>query len=392
MKSIRNLGIGREIWLLSFVLFLVEFARGATLVSFVPIYGKEILIINATMIGAAITAHYLTDTGLKIVIGYLLDRFSIRFIVHSGLLISLIGMFMFQYGSRPGLFILASALYGVGMSPIWIVCLSKVSPERRATQMGYLYTIWLIGMGLGPVVCNLLIDASPKLTYWILVLLTLGAWFLSMFISNERQSSIDTIPLRTQLRMLGERLRMMRPLLPGMILQTTGASMIVPILPSFAQGSLALTSGQYSLLLLLGGACAVVGLIPMGKLADQFGRKWFLVIGFAIFAFALYSLSMLPSLRLTFIWAIVLGLSYSAVLPAWNALLASYIPPSQKGLGWGLFSTVEGIGVMIGPVLGGFLSDMYNEQTVVMISAVLFGLIALFYILYPIRSSKGEAL
>lgn len=381
-----KLALGREIWLLAIILFLVEFVRGAALVSFIPIYGKEILLINVAIIGVAITAHYLTDTGLKMIIGYLLDRFSVRFIVHTGLLISLVGIYMFQYATSHGIFILASALYGVGISPIWIVCLTKVTEEKRATQMGFLYTIWLVGMGSGPVVCNVILDYNPPVTYWGLVVLSLLAWILSLFISNARASKVQTLPFREQLKILADRMRQMRPLLPGMILQTTGASMLVPILPTFAQESLSLSNTQYSIMLLLGGACTVIGLIPMGKLSDAFGKKWFLVIGFGVFAFALYSISQAPSLPFCLLWAIILGISYAAVLPAWNALLAQYVPPTQQGLGWGIFSTVEGIGVMVGPVLGGYLANLYSAQTVVFISAILFGLIGLFYILFPFRT------
>ncbi|WP_078500901.1 MFS transporter [Paenibacillus selenitireducens] len=380
-----RLSLGREVWLLAIILFFVEFVRGAALISFIPIYGKEVLYINVAIIGVAITAHYLTDTILKSVIGYLLDRFSIRFIVHTGLLITLAGMLMFQFANHHWVFILASALYGVGISPIWIVCLTKVTEEKRATQMGFLYTIWLVGMGLGPVVCNVIIEHHPILSYWILVVLSLLAWILSLFITNTQVQQVQYIPFREQLHILSERLKLMKPLLPGMILQTTGASMIVPILPSFAEESLRLTNTSYTLLLLFGGACTVIALIPMGKLSDRFGKKWFLVFGFLMFAFALYSISQGPTLVMAYVWAIVLGVSYAAVLPAWNALLANYVPPAQQGLGWGIFSTVEGIGVMIGPVLGGYLASIYSTQQVVFISSILFGAIALFYIFFPFK-------
>lgn len=372
------------------ILFIVEFVRGAALISFLPIYGEKVLHISVEIIGIAITAHYLTDTALKMAIGYLLDRFSIRFIVHTGLFVSLVGVFLLQYADAAWLFILASALYGVGISPIWIVCLSKVTEEKRATQMGFLYTIWLVGLGSGPVVANVIMDLSHVFTYWTLTILSLAAWILSLFVTNQKMTSMTSLPFREQLHILWDRLKAMKLLLPGMILQTTGASMLVPILPSFAEHSLGLSSTHYSLLLLIGGGCTVVALIPMGKLSDAFGKKWFLVIGFSIFAFALYALTLNPTLAVCLMYAVILGVSYSAVLPAWNALLAQYVPPTQQGLGWGIFSTVEGIGVMIGPVLGGFLAGWFGETKTVLISAVLFGLIGLFYVAFPFRIFSGN--
>ena len=147
MSSIRKRWFGPEITLFAVILFIVEFVRGAALISFLPIFGEKTLGLSLNIIGIALTAHYLTDTLLKMAIGYLLDRFSIRFVVHLGLLISLCGIVLFQFAYLPWVFIAAAALYGVGISPIWIVCLTKVSEEHRATQMGFLYTIWFVGIG-----------------------------------------------------------------------------------------------------------------------------------------------------------------------------------------------------------------------------------------------------
>ncbi|WP_138189008.1 MFS transporter [Paenibacillus alvei] len=386
MKKIRALGIGRDIVLLAVILFFVEFVRGAALVSFIPIYGQNILYISLAIIGAATTAHYLTDTLLKTAIGYLLDRFPARLIINIGLLISLTGIALFHYGNIPWVFILAAALYGVGISPVWIVCLTKVKEDQRAAQMGFLYMIWLVGMGAGPVVLNLILDYKPAISYWLLVALSTVAWLLSFFVAGGKQAERISVPFREQWEALREKLKAIKPLLPGMILQTLGASMLVPILPTFVAESLSFTEHrEYSLLLLLGGGCTVLGLVPMGKWSDKSSRKPFLVIGFGIFALTLASLSLHPSKLMAYGLAVVLGLSYSAVLPAWNALLALYVPPSQKGLGWSLLSTVEGIGVLIGPVLGGFIASATSASMVVWISAALFGIVSIVYLLFPSR-------
>ncbi|XEC97533.1 MFS transporter [Paenibacillus tarimensis] len=377
--------------LLSAVLLLVEFVRGAVLISFLPIFGEKELRLSLDVIGIAITAHYLTDTMLKLGIGYLLDRFSVRFIVHTGLLICLAGVFLFRYAEVPWLFIAASAIYGIGISPVWIVCLTKVTEDRRATQMGYLYTIWFIGLGAGPIVCNILLDTSANMTYYLLVGLSLLAWLLSLMISNATSRSIQRFPFREQVAVLKDKLSQMKPLLPGMILQTTGAGMLVPILPSFAEKQLGMSSTQYSFVLMAGGILTVLGLMPMGRLSDKLGgKKWFLVCGFGLFAFTLYLLTWNPPLWECIVIAAVLGISYAALLPAWNALLAAYVPPAQQGLGWGLFSTIEGIGVMLGPVAGGVLASIRGEPSVIWTSSVLFALIALFYLWFPIRGLRNE--
>lgn len=394
MSSIRNRWFGPEITLFAVILFIVEFVRGAALISFLPIFGEKTLGLSLNIIGIALTAHYLTDTLLKMAIGYLLDRFSIRFVVHLGLLISLCGIVLFQFAYLPWIFIAAAALYGVGISPIWIVCLTKVSVEHRATQMGFLYTIWFVGIGSGPIVSNILLDYSTSFTYYLLLGLSSISWMLALFISNTRTSATVTLPIRQQFVILAERLRHMRLLLPGMVLQTMGAGMLIPILPSFAEDRLGLNGKQYSLLLLAGGALTVLGLIPLGRLSDKLGgKKWFLVLGFCCIGGGLYLLGHEPALWQCMLLTGALGLSYAALLPAWNALLANYVPPMQQGLGWGIFSTVEGIGGMIGPVIGGTLAAWHGQTLVVWYAAILYALIGFFYIWFPFRAftDSGDA-
>jgi MFS family permease len=161
--------------------------------------------------------------------------------------------------------------------------------------------------------------------------------------------------------------------------------MLIPIMPGFAQEHLGLSYTQYSIVMVVGGGSAVLGMVPMGKLSDRFGKKWFLVLGFLLFALSVgllpSSQSFGPSLGLAF----VLGLSYAAVLPSWNALMATYVPEDQKGVGWGLLSTVEGIGVMIGPVFGGWLATMFGLPVTLLTAAGMFAFLTFFYAVMPFQ-------
>ncbi|CAM4511808.1 MFS family permease [Paenibacillus endophyticus] len=382
-----NHAFGAEMRLISAILFVVEFVRGAVLVSLLPIYGAKTLGLAPDVIGAAISAHYLVDTMLKMAIGYLLDRFSIRIVVQVGLIVSLAGVVLLRFAELPWMFIGAAALYGIGMSPIWIACLTKVSAQQRAAQMGLLYTVWMVGLGSGPIVCTILLDVSVSFTYNLLVSLSAAACLLTLFVNRTKAQATERIPLGKQLNLLKGQVRSMRLLLPGMILQTAGASMLVPILPGYAEQELGLSGAQYSILLTTGGLTAIASLIPMGKLSDRLtSKKWFLVAGFGVFGFGLWMLASGLAFCYCLLISAMLGLSYSAILPAWNALLATYVPPKQEGVGWGMLSTFEGFGVMIGPAAGGLLAAQNGESSVFWTSAALFGLIGLFYLWLPKRA------
>ncbi|WP_248926160.1 MFS transporter [Paenibacillus hamazuiensis] len=391
MEAVSKTLVRGNMLMFGIVLFIVEFVRGAYLVSFLPTYGEKALGFSAAAVGTAVSVHYVTDTLIKCYAGYLLDRFSLRLIVQSGLFISFTGLIMMQYAHSFWLLVAAAALFGVGISPIWLVCLSKVKPEQRAAGMGLLYTCWLCGLGAGPVVINFVIDRSYTISFQIMLVLWGLGWLLSLFISNAKESAPEQIPVRQQISMLWERLIAMKKLLPGMILQTASAGMLVPILPGFASTYLGLQYSQYSYVLIAGGAFTVIFLVPMGKWSDRWGRKWFLIAGFSGFAVMLYSLTFAHTLWQAVLLAALLGLSYAAVLPAWNAIIAGFVPANQQGLGWGLFSSVEGIGVIIGPVLGGWLADLFDARVAIWTSAALLAAIAAYYIAVPLEGDKELA-
>jgi MFS family permease len=170
-----------------------------------------------------------------------------------------------------------------------------------------------------------------------------------------------------------------------MFLQTLSGGLLLPLLPVYAQGQLGLSSNQYAFLLLAGGAAAGLSLLPMGYLADRLKLKPLLCVGFAMTALSLALFSRATEMASIFILAGMIGFSYAIILPAWNNLLAKVISPEGQATGWGVFSTIEGAGIAIGPTLGGLLAHFYGFQAVVILSVLLLGTMACFYFIYPLE-------
>lgn len=387
MNNIRSFTIPLGLARIAMIFFLIEFVRGAVLISYIPKYAVSELYLTVTTVGFAVTMHYAADTFAKLGMGYLLDRLPLPWILHTSFAISAVGLLMLQYALEAWVLVIGAILFGIGASPVWIVGLSSVTERERGKQMGALFMAWMLGLGLGPVILNFFIDWFPYGVSFTLLLSLLGAaWVISWFIrGNEAAAAAQAPPFGEQLAALVQHMKAVKPLLPGMILQTLGAAMLLPILPTFAEERLMLTTSQYSFLLITGGGFAVLALVPMGRLSDRLGKKWFLIGGFLTFAFALYMITTIESLWTCLFWAMVLGVSYGAVLPAWNALLAQFVPPGQKGVGWGVFSTVEGLGIMLGPVIGGIVADSFGLTVPFYVCAALFLFIGLFYLWFPKR-------
>ena len=373
----------RSFMKLNLSLFLVEFVRGAMLISFIPKFAVNELQLTVAIVGIAISIHYVFDTLAKMVMGYLLDRYSVRIIVSSGLFLSLLGFLIIPAAvNQPWLFIAVAAIYGLGVSPVWVVCLASITEEDRTSQSGFLYAIWLVGLGLGSFLINFFIDAHLYTVYWLLTVILGFSWISAFLLTNQKMIIQNQLTLLTQLQRLWKRIKLLRMLLPGMVLQSVGASMLVPVLPLFVDQTLHLSAAAYSFMMLFGGGCAIVGLLTFPKWTKGINKRITLIVGFFGFATSLCLLALATPFPLLVISTLLLGFSYAAVLPAWNALLARFVSPSQAAMGWGAFSTVEGLGIMIGPFIGGLLAAQFNLAVPILLSACLFGLMGCFYLLW----------
>lgn len=374
------------------ILFFIEFARSGFVFSYLPAYAASELQLSASVIGIAISIHYVSDTLIKCVAGFWLDRLNPRLILYLSLACVTGGLLLANYAGAVWSFVAGTALIGIGVSPIWLICLSKVNPVGRASQMGMLYTAWFASLGGGLVITNFLIDHDIFTAFTVLMAMCCIGCVAALPFEPEANSALNQIPLKRQWIELRTKLVRMKPLIPGMVLQTTAGGMLVPILPGFAANTLELNYSQYSLLLLVGGICATALLIPMGKWTDRLHYRAFLVIGFGAITAFLFGITFIRGLAYILPFAVLIGIAFAAAMPAWNALMARYVPQEQPGMGWGVLSSVEGIGVMIGPAIGGAIAGIYGETATVWISAGLLGVIALFYLFFtPVEDKEGSS-
>ncbi|MBB6733735.1 MFS transporter [Cohnella zeiphila] len=362
------------------LLFAFEFVRGAFLVSYLPGIGHDRLHLSAAVIGLAVSIHYLADSALKLIAGYVLERVPARFTLFGGAVLMAAGFGLASHSSSPGLLYAAMAAAGIGSSPVWLVGVSRLDKDKRAEQMGILYLCWMGGLGLGPVLINFALDAGYSLSLALLMGLTAIAGFAALRLPQGAKASFDRLDFREQAALLKERARRMGPLMAVMILQSLSGSMLVPLLTPFATAHFGWSHAALSAVMITGGACAVGLLIPMGKLTDRIGGKRFLIVGCGLFAAAVAAVPSAGRLVQAAVLAAVLGASYAAFLPAWNAELAKHVPDQAQGTGWGLISTIEGAGAMAGPVLGGWVAQRFGDAVPFYICGAVFALLSVYFL------------
>lgn len=122
--------------------------------------------------------------------------------------------------------------------------------------------------------------------------------------------------------------------------------------------------------------------VPLwGRLSDLYGRKRFILLGIAIFLIGSALSGAATSMAQLVLFRAVQGLGAGALLPLGMTIIGEIYPLEKRARMQGLFSGVWGLASIIGPLIGGFITDHLSWRWVFYInipfgiaSALLIGL------------------
>lgn len=393
------------------IMFLVEFVKGALIVSILPVYIGDVLKLSAFAIGLSFSCQYIGDNLFRSPAGWLIERIGFRLTMTIGLCITFGGVFLITVMKTMGFIVLGCALLGVGTAPLWpcvLMGITSVTEESKnfATAMGVIQISSLGGTGLGPVIINFLVGVSYTLVFWILlgcigivILVSLllpgntgGKLKVASTSGTEDKASLWKGGLWENIKQTHRQIRMnlkVSPLLyPALFLQSFAIGLLTPVITLFVRTELGLSPEAFSLMLIAGGGITVLGLIPVGKMADKYGTALFLNIGFSLSAVAVGLFAFTRNIPAVWALVMLIGLSYACILPTWDTMISRILPKGEKGTVWGLFLTIQGFGMAMGPLVSGKMWDGWGAPAPFVASAVS---MALLFFLHLHLSRKKPA-
>jgi DHA2 family multidrug resistance protein len=148
------------------------------------------------------------------------------------------------------------------------------------------------------------------------------------------------------------------------VLDTTIANVALPHM----QGALGATSDQITWVLTSYIVATAIMTLPVGYLARRFGRRRLLLWSVAGFTVASLLCGQAESLEEMVLWRLLQGVCGASLVPLSQSTLLDSFPVEKHAGAMSIWGTGVMLGPILGPTLGGWLTDFYSWRWVFLIN------------------------
>jgi EmrB/QacA subfamily drug resistance transporter len=135
---------------------------------------------------------------------------------------------------------------------------------------------------------------------------------------------------------------------------------------------------------------AAMFLVPFGRLADILGRKKIFTLGMWIFTGSSLLLAFSPSAAVLIALRIAQGLGSAMIFGTGMAILTSVYPAPERGRVLGINVAAVYLGLSLGPVLGGFLTQQFGWRSIFLVNVPL-GLFVIVLVTTKLKREWADA-
>lgn len=148
------------------------------------------------------------------------------------------------------------------------------------------------------------------------------------------------------------------------LIDIIGIGIVAPVLPTLilklSKGDLSATTQYIGWFISIYAFIQFIFAPILGSLSDRYGRRPLLLWSLLGLGIDYIILAMAPNLIWLFVGRIIAGVMGSSITTA-TAYVADVSTPEKKSQNFGMISAVAGLGLIIGPVIGGVLGQ-YGER------------------------------
>ena len=359
----------------------------------IPVFAKSFGVNNAA-IGLMVSAFAITRFASGLISGSMVDKFGERKVFSTG--VFMVSLFTFLAGVAQNyeqlLFFraaggLGSSMFSVAASS---VIMRSVSDDQRGHAQSVYQGSFIVGGMAGPAIGGLLSVISLRAPFFVYSVLLFCSGLVALFflkgdsigakVKNSESDGATTI--REALAMPPYRIALVLAFIGTWVFFGMRASILPVFVTEELNSTTAVVGYGFALSAIVQGAI----LLRAGRFSDRRGRRAASILGANIVFVGVLVLTFAVNAWMFLLSMMILGLG-GAFLSTTPASIVGDIIKGKGGKVIAIFQMAGDAGMIFGPIIIGWISDMYSYRTAFGVSAVIFT--AVLFLVYRIPETRN---
>ena len=375
-----------RLWTKSFILLTVGtlflFTAFYMLLPTLPLYIRQLGGTEA-QIGLVIGAFMLSAVIFRPLVGVLLDRFGRRLFIAWGLFLFAVAMYL--YGWAGGVIallwlrILHGMAWAIATTAILTAITDIIPPPRRGEGIGWFSASITLAMAIGPILGIWVTQNLPGQLFLVASGLCAVALLLTLGAKLPFQP-----PAGARAIVLLEKSAL--PVAAAALLLFIAYGGVIAFVALFAD-SIRVNPAAFFLTF---AATLALSRPLAGKLSDRYGEISVIVPAVVIKILALLTLSFSTGLSGVLVAAVLYGIGFGSAQPALHAAIIRLARPDRRGAANASFGSAADLGIGLGAIMLGWVSQHTSYQVLFTVSAVPVALSLIIFALFAKRLLRGR--
>lgn len=382
-----------------FISYAVRYGYGILLPEMLPS-----LAISKTEAGVIYASFFVAYTVLSPILGFLGDKYNVRFLLTLFVALFAAGTFLMAYSSSIVQASIFFTLAGIGSAVCWAPTMALAQRWTSDKTRGKTLAFIDVGSALGIVGTSTVVPMIVIASDWRAGWMSLGAMGFAVAVFNflvirnnpDKRTQINRVfpvpPAGESVRptYIGL-LHDLKFWLIGLAYLLTGFSIIIPFtfLSTYAIEELSFSYEGSTRLIMVIGIGAMVGKITLGPLSDKIGRIKIMMLCALLIAGGSLGMAYGQNTGLI-IYTVVFSLGYGTAWSMYAASASDYFPKGHSGSIVGLWTVYLGVGSIISPIIAGWIADTTGTLSWSFILAAAGGIVSFLLLLPMWRQSPVD--
>jgi MFS family permease len=381
----------REVSVLSAVAFFVAVGFGL-IIPAVPIFAASFGV-SKTAIGLIISSFAIMRFSSGLISGKLVDRFGERTVLGFGLFMVSFFTLLTALSQSYGQLLTFRTLGGLGSSMFSVsagsLLMRSVSDDYRARAQSLYNGGFLVGGVAGPAFGGILSGISLRAPFFVYSILLFCSGLVALFflkgdsigVKKQSQSDVAATTIREALAMPAYRIALVLAFIGTWVFFGMRASILPVFVTEELNSTTAIVGYGFAISAIVQGAI----LLKAGRFSDQRGRRAASIVGANIVFVGVLILTFSLNAWMFLLSMIVLGFG-GAFLSTTPASMVGDVIKGKGGKVIAIFQMAGDAGMIFGPIIIGWISDVHGYRAAFGFSAAVF-LIAL-VLVYQIPETR----